>query len=299
MDAGYTGYQGYNINPNDYLVDRGQDTWQGLDQGLFSPEQVEQSPVRAEGIPQPAGRSLPRLPSVNFGGIGDAWRQHYPKLFWFVVVPATGFSMVGFLLSGGNVTETAINTALSRQSQDSVFQAAIGIVLDQPIPIADGTARAATASEVLDAGRRVMGDQESELLQRKVNEWSIAMTLGQATPGHPCYQLSMEQCIAIQQRDLDTRWQLANQVGNTDELLIVSKLGQALDRIREGNTVPHQWQPDLYQFARAKYVSATQLVKAQTPNGVARTLLKMQQQSAQQAGMMFNPQTGALEPAKP
>lgn len=204
--------------------------------------------------------------------------------------------MVGFLLSGGNVTEAAINTALSQQSRDSVFQSAIAIVLDQPIQASDGTARSATATEVLDAGRRVMGEQESELLQRKVNEWSIAMTLGQATPGHPCYQLSMEQCVEVQQRDLDTRWQLATQAGNTDELLIVSKLGQALDRIREGSTAPHQWQPDLYQFARAKYVSATKLVKAQTPDGVARTLLNMQQNSAQQAGMTFNPQTGKLEP---
>jgi len=199
-------------------------------------------------------------------------------------------------MNSSGTTDTAINTVLSPQSQSSVFQAAVAIVLDQPIQTTEGL-RPATASEVLDSGRRVMAAQESPLLQRKVNEWTIAMTLGQATPYHPCYQLSTEQCIGVQQRNLDLRWQLANQVGHTDELLTLSELSKALDRIREGRTESNQWKPDLYQFARAKYLGATRLVADQTPNGVAQVLMDMQEESAQQAGMVYNPQTGQLEPA--
>jgi len=294
MDAGYSMFAGLDIDPSDYLNDNsGAAGWPAPAEE--QPIQYASPPADGRSVSQPR-RSLPQMPSIDFSGIFENLRQHYPKLFWLLVVPGTAVALGSGLLNGNVTTDTAINTVLSPQTQSNVFQAAVGIVLDQPIPTAEGV-RPATASEILDSGKRVMAQQESQLLQRKVNEWMISMTLGQATPDHPCYQLSTIQCISVQQRNLDERWQLANQVGNTDELLTVAELSKALDRVREGRTEPHQWQPDLYQFARVKYLTATQQVAAQTPNGVAQTLLNMQQESAQQAGMMYNPQTGQLEPS--
>lgn len=304
MDAGMNFYGG-NIDPNDYLLEDGY--WQGLQDiapgapiGQTAPE-PETRQVRSSR-PVPQERDRPRLPAVKFAsaftGLTGAMVRHYPKLFWILVAPGTVLGLTLALLSSPPAREAAINTPLSAQTKESVLQSAIAIVLDQPIQTAEG-ARPATAAEILDAGRRVMADQESQLLQRKVNEWAIAITLGMATPGHPCYQLAQDQCLAVQQRTLDERWQAATQVGNTNELLLVSQLNRALDRMREGRTEPNQWQQDLWRFARVKYLAATQQVDAQTPNGIANTLLKMQQQSAQQAGLQFNPQTGQLEPVQP
>lgn len=293
MDAGYPVFGSLDIDPRDYLVNNsGATDWPAPAED--QPIQYASPPADGQSVSQPR-RSLPQMPSIDFSGIFENLRQHYPKLFWFLMVPGTAVAL-GIGLNGNVTTDRVINTVLSPQTQSSVFQAAIAIVLDQPIQTAEGV-RPATASEILDSGKRVMALQESQLLQRKVNEWMISMTLGQATPDHPCYQLSTIQCISVQQRNLDERWQLANQVGNTDELLTVAELSKALDRVREGRTEPHQWQPDLYQFARVKYLTATQQVAAQTPNGVAQTLLHLQQHSAQQGGMMYNPQTGQLEPS--
>ncbi|MFQ3618374.1 MAG: hypothetical protein SNJ57_15805 [Cyanobacteriota bacterium] len=248
---------------------------------------------------QPGGRSP--FPTLNFAsafmGLTSAFMRYYPWLFGLVIVPGSMVALGTLLLSGKQTQQGAINTPLSAQTKQSVYESAVAIVLDQPIQTAEGV-RPATAAEILDAGRRVMGEMESQLLQRKVNEWAIAITLGMATPGHPCYQLTQQQCLSVQQRTLDERWQAATQVGDTNELLLVSQLNRALDRMREGRTEPNQWQQDLWRFARVKYLAATQQVDAQTPNSIANTLLKMQQQSAQQAGMQYNPQTGQLEPVQ-
>lgn len=303
MDAGMNFYGG--IDPTDYLVD--DQYWQGLQEiapgapigqsAPAPPRQAERSASRS--APSGSAIALPQMPSFAgiFTGLTSAFMRHYPKLFWIVFAPGTVMGLGLVLLSGAPPQEGTINTPLSAQTKESVFQSAVAIVLDQPIQTAEGV-RPPTAAEILDAGRRVMAQQESELLQRKVNEWAIAITLGQATPNHPCYQLALAQCLAVQQRTLDERWQAATQVGDTNELLLVSQLNRALDRMREGRTEPHQWQQDLWRFARVKYLAATQQVNSQTPNGIANTLLKMQQQSAQQAGMQYNPQTGQLEPVQ-
>lgn len=306
MDAGMSFYGGIEVDPTDYLMDNPPRAyWQGLQDiapgaslGQDAPQhEVPDRPVRREQPTQ--GRSPLQIPSFAsvFTGLTSGFMRHYPKLFMIVILPSSLVALGSLLLSGNQPQDAAINTPLSAQTRQNVYESAVAIVLDQPIQTAEGV-RPATAAEILDAGRRVMGEMESQLLQRKVNEWAIAITLGLATPGHPCYQLTQQQCVALQQRALDERWQAATQVGDTDELLLVSNLNRALDRMREGRTEPHQWQQDLWRFARVKYLAATQQVDAQTPNGIANTLLKMQQQSAQQAGMQFNPQTGQLEPVQ-
>ncbi|QKD83522.1 hypothetical protein HPC62_16135 [Thermoleptolyngbya sichuanensis A183] len=292
------------IDPDEYLTDEPPTSgyWQGLQDiapGFGQAAPPREVPARPVPRDQIAHRERPSLPSPNFGavfmGLTNGFMRHYPKLFFIVIVPASMVALGTLVLSGNQIQEAAITTPLAAQSKQVVYDAAVGIVLDQPIQTTEGV-RPATAAEILDAGRRVMGEMESQLLQRKVNEWFIGITLGMATPGHPCYQLTQEQCVAWQQRTLDERWQAATQVGNTDELLLISSLNRALDRIRENRTEPHQWQPDLWRFARVKYLNATQQLDAQTPNGVANTFMKMKQPAQQQAGMQYNPQTRQLEP---
>jgi hypothetical protein len=87
MDAGYSMFAGLDIDPSDYLNDNsGAAGWPAPAEE--QPIQYASPPADGRSVSQPR-RSLPQMPSIDFSGIFENLRQHYPKLFWLLVVPGT------------------------------------------------------------------------------------------------------------------------------------------------------------------------------------------------------------------
>lgn len=220
--------------------------------------------------PQPRPQQQPiQLPRLQLPKLS------YPKLFLWAILPLSALStlvLIATSLKPAPVSQTP--TPNNPQVQNLELSQAIQITLGEPLQVEGQAMFVSDPSTKLEAATRVLSWQESELIQKRTNEVAVALTVGMATPGHICYQLPQESCLAKLNEQNDRKRLTAQAQGDSEAELAALMQSKVLDRVAAGQSQPHQYQPQLATMAQVQYRAAVAQLNQISPNGRATDILQ-------------------------
>lgn len=196
----------------------------------------------------------------------------YKHIFWFGVVPVTGVLLLSAVFSQSPQLRL-INTPASQEAKVQEMENAIKIVLKQPIRVGDQEVIVSDPKARMDAAAKVLEWQEKELIQRKTVDLSLKISAGMADPGHICYKLGLQSCVAKLREQQDQRRTEAYSTKNLDQLLLIAATDRAIDRVAANKTTADQFDFDLNQIAVAQYRAAQIELDQASPGGEANRIL--------------------------